>query len=89
MPSVLDRGYRNSTDEDPGTPGSGAVGLGLGYASFSPYAHMSCHQPRDPQALCLHSYMDEQEALEACQEEWASINKKKAKQSDKQAMAQR
>jgi hypothetical protein len=33
--------------------------------------------------------MDEQEALEACQEEWASINKKKAKQSDKQAMAQR
>ena len=50
---------------------------------------MSCPQPRDPRALCLHSYMDEQEALEACQEEWAAITKKKVKKSDKQAMAQR
>lgn len=87
MHSVLERGYVTSTDEEPGTPGS--VGLGLGYAQFSPYAHLSCPQPRDPQALCLHSFMDEQEALEACQEEWAAISKKKIKNGDKQAMAQR
>jgi hypothetical protein len=34
------------------------------------------------------SYQDEQEALEACQQEWAA-GKKKAKKGDKQAMAQR
>ena len=85
----MDRAYLTSADEDPGTPGSGAAGFGLGYAGFSPYAHMTCHQPRDPQALCLHSYVDEQEALEACQEEWAAISKKKVKKGDKQAMAQR
>lgn len=85
----MDRAYIHSTDEDPGTPGPGAVGLGLGYASLSPYGHMTCHQPMDPRALCLHSYADEQEALEACQEEWAAISKKKVKKGDKQAMAQR
>lgn len=79
----------SSADEEPGTPGSGAVALGVGFPHLSPYATLSSPQPRDPQALCLHSYLDEQEALEACQEEWAALSKKKVKKSDKQAMANR
>lgn len=89
MQSVLERSYLTSNDEDPGTPVSAALGMGMGYGPTSPYAHLSAPQPRDPQALCLHSYMDEQEALEACQEEWAVTHKKKISKKDKQAMAQR
>ena len=65
------------------------MGLGLGYPHLGPYAHLSGPQPREPQALCLHSYLDEQEALEACQEEWAAMSKRPLKKSDKQEMANR
>lgn len=89
MVSRLERGYIPSADDEPGTPGSGGVGVGLGWPHLSPYATLARHQPRDPQALCLNSYMDEQEALEACQEEVTAMSKRSIKKCDKQAMANR
>lgn len=65
------------------------MGVGLGWPHLSPYATLARHQPRDPQALCLNSYMDEQEALEACQEEVTAMSKRSIKKCDKQAMANR
>lgn len=82
----MDRGYLASADEEPGTPGSG---VGLGYHYTSPYTNLSCPQPRDPQALVLHSFRDEQEALEACQEEWDAMSRRRVKKSEKLAMASR
>lgn len=75
--------------EDPGTPASGGLGVGVGYPFVSHYGTAASQQLRDPEVLVLHSFKDEQEALRACQEEWDAFTKSKVKKQDKQALAQR